>query len=183
MRPGAIDLNVATIDQYPVIKVLSRSDLTTSQLVLPRRASEEHIIPYMDAQLRERLTREGRRTHIRVVDDALNQEYYLTMVDRDHRYSVISWSHVLQNRDLREGQTLRFGWFNEKLHFIVDNQQEEDVKIEEGKKADDKDRKSEGDQEVEDIGKGIIEPPKKKMKEDMAGTSSPQQQTEAVVDP
>ncbi|GAB4843493.1 hypothetical protein Ancab_013454 [Ancistrocladus abbreviatus] len=181
MRPGVIDLNVATLDQYPVIKVLSKSDLTTSQLVLPRRAAEEHIISSMDAHLRERLTGEEKRTHIRVMDDAKNQDYYLTMVDRDHRYSIISWSHVLQNREFREGQRVRFGWFNEKLHFIVDDQQEEEVR-KEGKESDKKDREDKEDRGAEDMSKDIMEPAKKKMKRDMAETSSLQQQHE-VVDP
>ncbi|GAB2285691.1 hypothetical protein Dimus_020130 [Dionaea muscipula] len=113
------DLNIPSVEHYPITKVLTRSDLTTSQLVLPRRPVEEHVVPYMDDQLRNRLLNEDKRANIWLVDDELDIEHYLTLVDREHRFSIISWSHVLQTRNLVEGQKLRMGWMNEKLHFLV----------------------------------------------------------------
>lgn len=113
------DLNCAPVDQYPIIKVLTKSDMTTSQLVLPRHSVEEFIVPNMPDNLRNRLIEGDGRANIWVVDDENRLEHFLTMVDRDHRYSIISWGHVRQSRELREGQEMRFGWMDHKLHFIV----------------------------------------------------------------
>lgn len=117
--PNAFDLNCAPLDHYPVIKVLTKSDMSTSQLVLPRHATQQFIVPNMPENLKQRLREGDGRAHIWVVDDENCLEHFLTMVDRDHRYSIISWGHVRQTRELREGQEMRFGWMNQKLHFIV----------------------------------------------------------------
>lgn len=113
------DLNCAPVDQYPVIKILTKSDMTTSQLVLPRHSVDEYIVPDMPENLKQRLKEGDRRANIWVVDDENCLEHFLTMVDRDHRYSIISWGHVRRSRKLREGQEMRFGWMLDKLHFIV----------------------------------------------------------------
>jgi len=113
------DLNCAPLDQYPVIKKLTKSDMTTSQLVLPRLSVEEHIVRNMSEPLRDRLKEGDGRANIWVVDDENRIQHYLTMVDRDHRYSIISWGHVRASRELRAGQEMRFGWMDQKLHFIV----------------------------------------------------------------
>lgn len=93
--------------------------MTTSQLVLPRHSVEEFIVPNMPEDLKNRLREGDGRANIWVVDDENRLEHFLTMVDRDHRYSIISWGHVRETRELREGQEMRFGWIHQKLHFIV----------------------------------------------------------------
>ena len=113
------DLNCAPVDQYPVVKSLTKSDMITSQLVLPRQSVDEFIIPHMPESLINRLKGRDRRANIWVVDDKKRLEHFLTIVDREYRYSIISWSIVRQTRELKEGQEIRFGWINEKLHFIV----------------------------------------------------------------
>ncbi|KAL9274380.1 hypothetical protein AKJ16_DCAP20822 [Drosera capensis] len=155
------DLNIPSIEHYPVTKVLTRSDLTTSQLVLPRHPVEEHILPYMNAQSRTRLNAD-RRENIWVVDDELRTEHLLTLVDREHRFSIISWSHVLRTRYLEEGQTLRFRWMSDKLHFLVDGGEEDDVD-DKGDRGDDGKRKRDSSEDVD-------QPPQKKSKQDEAAT-------------
>lgn len=113
-----LDLNCAPIDQYPVTKVLTESDLTTSQLVLPRHSVEEFIVPNMARVFRERLAEDG-RVDIWLVDDENRLEHVSTIVCHDHIYSIIGWNHVHESRPLREGEEVRFGWMDEKLHFIV----------------------------------------------------------------
>ncbi|GMH07361.1 hypothetical protein Nepgr_009201 [Nepenthes gracilis] len=102
--------------------------------------------------------------NIWVVDDQQLHEYYLTMVDREHRYFIISWSHVLQNRVLTEGQKLRFGWINQKLHFIVEEKEDDEDEAEENK-ANEKD--NEGDEDQGEQDEEVAEPEKKKAKQDL----------------
>jgi len=113
-----LDLNCAPIDQYPATKVLTESDLTTSQLVLPRPSVEEFIVPNMPRNLRERLAEDG-RADIWLVDDENRLEHLSTMVHHDCIYSITGWNHVHESRPLREGDEVRFGWMDEKLHFII----------------------------------------------------------------
>ncbi|GMH11158.1 hypothetical protein Nepgr_012999 [Nepenthes gracilis] len=131
--------------------------------------------------VRNRLTSGDGRANIWVVDDEHLHEYYLTIVDRDHRYSIISWSHVLQNRQLTEGQVLRFGWMDQKLHFVVIDKENDDEAEE--NKADGKDNEDERDQGEKDTAKEVAEPAKKKAKQDTGEASTSQPHTGVIVDP
>ncbi|KAL9235386.1 hypothetical protein vseg_010147 [Gypsophila vaccaria] len=165
------DLNCAPKDQYPVIKILTKSDMTTSQLVLPRHSVEEFIVPNMPEHMRNRLRDGDGRANIWVVDDANCLEHYLTMVDRDHRYSIISWSRVRQSRELMEGQEMRFGWMLQKLHFIAITQDNDysDEDSESDARTDGRDNK---ERAAERIGNDTDEPIAKRRRTDGVRPSS-----------
>ncbi|PSS29129.1 B3 domain-containing protein [Actinidia chinensis var. chinensis] len=112
---------LAVLDQWPIKKALTLSDVDTNHpfLTLPGKAVEDHILMHWTTQAREQL-RDDRQLNINAQDFDTGDLYAMKLRWRGSYYNLIGkWGQIIRGKQLHVGKEIRVCWDNGCLLFSV----------------------------------------------------------------
>lgn len=112
---------VNNIQEWPIKKVLTFSDVDTSHpfLPLPRQSIEDHILPCLTPQDRENL-RNDEQININAVDHDTGDMYVMKLKLRGNQYNITGkWGKIVRQKGIDAGREIKLRWANKCLYFSV----------------------------------------------------------------
>ncbi|XP_071691549.1 uncharacterized protein [Rutidosis leptorrhynchoides] len=119
--PTTIPVIQHNIDEWPIKKVLTSSDVDTNHpfLTLPGKSIEDHILLYWASQAREQLRNEL-QVHVNARDYDTGDLFLMKLKCRGSYYNLIGkWGQIIRGKGLQVGQEIRVRWDNGYLVFSV----------------------------------------------------------------